>query len=410
MKRVVVTGMGALCSHGDDVASIWAALYWGETRIAPINADTHFDSEKYQQTRGKVVAAIPHTDDQLRDIIDPNDRQLKRWDRHQLFALIASSEALKQAGNLGNIDRTRFGISVGTGDGGLTTGFASDERLLAGQKLPPSANLGELPNIFAGYLANRFGLKGPSFVHCTACAASAHAIMHGADQIALNRADVMLVGGAEAAITPFGIGSFAAQGAMGSGSRPYQTKRDGFVMGEGSAMLVIESEEHALNRGARILARVAGYGATTDGNTEGTITAPDADGGYRSAKIALQMADLDPTDIDYVNTHGTGTMADAIELSGIDRWSKRPLTVSSTKSSHGHLLGAAGALEAVLSIMMIKESRVLPTAGLTVRNLDPDCAIVHHVIDSPLSAKLRHVLSNSFGFGGTNATLIFSKS
>lgn len=413
MTKVVVTGIGAVCSHGMNIAEIWDSIIHDGNRIAPINSDTHFDSSKYKQTRDKVVAAVGRTDDQLREHIDPENRKLKRLDRHQLFALIAAKNAHdSNLVTLVGVDKTRFGVSLGTGDGGLKTGFQSDMLLFEDKPLGPFANLGQLPNIFAGYVANAYGLKGPSTVHCTACAASAHAIRDGADQILLGRADLMLVGGAEAAITPFGIASFAGQKAMGSDSKPYQASRNGFIMGEGSAMLLLENEDHAKARGASIHAELAGYGATTDGNEENDITAPDLDGGYRSAMLALKMAKLAPVDISYINTHGTGTMADPIELSGIKHWGEgfgTRIPLSSTKSYHGHLLGAAGALESVLSIMMIKNDTLIPTRGLTRENMDVSCAEFNHVLAAPVQSKINHVLSNSFGFGGTNATLIFSR-
>lgn len=416
MRRVVVTGMGAICSHGNSVGEIFDAIEGGSNHISAIDQRTHFDSSLYKQTTGRVAAAVPYTDDELIERMGSEyAKELKRYDRHQLFARHAASEALLSAFKKLPHDRERFGVSVGTGDGGLATGFESDVRLIKGEKggkLSPFANLGELPNIFAGQIANHFGLKGPGFVHCTACAASAHAIMHGADQIKLDRADQMLVGGAEAAITPFGIASFAAQHAMGTDSRPYQGGRDGFVMGEGAAMLVLEALDHARARGATILAELVGYASTMDGVQGGAITAPDVQGGYRAAQLALDMADLFPEQIGYVNTHGTGTAADAIELDGIKKWSGSfagDILVSSTKSWIGHLLGAAGAIESVLSIEMVRRGLVLPTRALTLENLDLACEGVDHVMSNARVQNFEYVLSNSFGFGGTNATLIFQR-
>lgn len=410
--RVVVTGVGAICSHGSSVHDIWSALREGSSRIGPINPATHFDASRYSKAIKPdiVVAASPLTHDELALALDIDKPQ--RFDRHQLFALYAATEAMNMLGTY-TCDPERFGCIVGTGDGGLEADHVGVEKLLANSRLDPFANIRELPNIFAGMLANRFGLKGPNYVHCTACAASSHAIMHGADQIKLGRADMMLVGGAEAAITPFGIGSFAAQRALGTDSRPYQKERDGFVMGEGAAMLILESYEHARSRGARILGEIVGYASTADGNEGAQITDPDANGGQRAAELALRMANVSPELVDCVLTHGTATpVGDAAELAGIATWAGRyreHIAISALKSHVGHLLGAAGALATVIGIKMLQERTLIPTRGLSGENLDPACAGFDHIMGSPRVGMLAYLLVNAFGFGGTNASLVLER-
>lgn len=412
MTRVVVTGIGAICSHGANVPDIWAALKKGDSRIAPINPVTHFDATRYSKAikPETVVAASPLTHDELAMALSIDKPQ--RFDRHQLFALHAATEAFSMLGTY-TCNPERFGCIVGTGDGGLEADHVGVEKLLANSRLDPFSNIRELPNIFAGMLANRFGLKGPNYVHCTACAASSHAIMHGADQIKLGRADMMLVGGAEAAITPFGIGSFAAQRALGTDSRPYQTSRDGFIMGEGAAMLILESFEHARSRGARILGEILGYASTADGNEGAQITDPDADGGKRATELALRMANVSPQFIDCVLTHGTATpVGDAAELSGIAAWAgpfRERVAISALKSHVGHLLGAAGALAAVVGLKMLEDRTIIPTRGLSGENLDSACAGFDHVMGSPREGMLAYILVNAFGFGGTNASLVLER-
>ena len=294
-----------------------------------------------------------------------------------------------------------------------TSSYVSTIELLKGKSLSPFANLRELPNIFGGLLAQRFRLRGPNHVHCTACAASAHAMQHAADLIKLDRADVIMTGGAEAVITPFAIASFCAQSALSNQSKPYQAERMGFLMGEGAAMLIFEEHAHALRRGAPIYAEVAGYGATADGDPASLITDPGLVGGMTAAQTALSMAECLPQHVDYVNAHGTGTPAgDPVELEGIALWAgptASTLPLSSTKSYTGHLLGAAAAIEAVLCVKSIVGSTILPTHGLTSENMDPDCTQVLHVMGKPLDRSVNVVLSNSFGFGGTNASMIFKR-
>lgn len=413
MKKVVITGIGAVSGNGTGVNEIWAALSNGVARRNKI-VDVHFDPTGHPayasgKTPIEIVCGNPLTNEELANLADIT--RFDRYDRHQLFALLASKEAM---GCLDGYDytseATRFGIAGGTGDGGLDEDYNSSLRLFEKKKLFPYTNLRELPNIFTGYIANTYGLQGPGFVHCTACAASAHALQDAVKTIHSDDADIMLVVGTEAAISPFGIGSFAAQRAIANESKPYQKSREGFLMGEGAAALVVESYEHAQARGAHILAEIAGYGATTDGVRGSTITDPDASGGARSALAALRKAGLHPSDIEYINTHGTGTpIGDAMEIKGIVSWAKHhanDILISSTKSFSGHLLGAAGAYELVLCVLMMRYRMILPTYGLTPDTIDGELPWVQHIMGKPVPYKGGAVLSNSFGFGGTNASVI----
>jgi len=412
MKEVVVTGMGAVCSQGTSVEQIWTALHVGASHMTPINPDTHFDASLYSRAIGDdvVVAASPLSHAELALLAKVEKPQ--RYDRHQLFGFIAAEEAFGTLKARDVCEPSRFGCITATGDGGLDAGQKAIERLLRNEKLDPFANVRELPNTHAGMLANRFELQGPNAVHCTACAASSHAIMQGADAIMLGRADMMLVGGTEAAITPFGIASFAAQRALGT-SRPYQKTRDGFVMGEGAAMLILEEKQHALARGAKILGRIAGYGSSADGIPGAQITDPHPLGGARATQLALHMAGLFARDINCVLAHGTATrVGDAAELEGIRSWMGKMaqrVPISAIKSHVGHLLGAAGAISTVVALKMLQTQTIIHTRGLSPDNLDPACADFDHVMGTPRSADLGWILVNAFGFGGTNASMIIAR-
>lgn len=414
MKKVVITGIGAVSGNGTGVNEIWAALSSGVAHRSKIS-EVHFDPTGHPayasgKTPIEIVCGNSYTNEQLAAFA--GIARFDRYDRHQLFALLASDEAMINSldGYDYTPEATRFGIAGGTGDGGLDEDYNSSLRLFEKKKLFPYTNLRELPNIFTGYIANTYGLQGPGFVHCTACAASAHAMQDAVKTIRSDDADIMLVVGTEAAISPFGIGSFAAQRAIANESRPYQKNREGFLMGEGAAALVVESYEHARARGANILAEIAGYGASTDGVKGGTITDPDASGGARSAFSALRKAGLHPGDIEYINTHGTGTpTGDGVEIKGILSWAKHhanDILVSSTKSFSGHLLGAAGAYELVLCVLMMKHGMILPTHGLSADTIDGELPWIQHVMGAPVPYEGGAILSNSFGFGGTNASVI----
>lgn len=420
MKRVVITGMGAVSGNGSSVSEIWNALLAEKADRCAITPDRYFDANSaakaYSTKEGLIntVCGSPLTVQQMAARLGiEGTARIRRYDRHQYFAFLAGEEAMANAGLAEHEIPHRFGCVVGTGDGGLNESYVSTIELLKGKGLSPFANLRELPNLFAGLLAQRFRLRGPNYVHCTACAASAHAMQHAADIIKLGRADVVLTGGAEAVITPFAIASFCAQNAISNHSKPYQKQRKGFLMGEGAAMLVFEDLDHALRRDAQIYAEVAGYGATADGDPDSLITDPGLLGGIIAARTALSMAGCLPEQVGYINAHGTGTPAgDPVELQGIASWAGAiapRLPVSSTKSYTGHLFGAAAALEGVLCVKSIAERKILPTYGLTPENIDPSCTQILHVMSTPLDREVDVVLSNSFGFGGTNAAIIFRR-
>lgn len=418
MRQVVITGVGAISGNGNNLPEIWSNLLQGEAHRSKI---THFpiDDPKYARScatakEGLIdtVCGSPLTNEELFALTGIS-KGVQRYDRHQLFAIVAVKEAIADAqGFMSGYFPHRIAILGGTGDGGLMESCLAHEKLSEGGKLDPFSNLRQLPNIFIGHIANMFGIQGPGFVHVTACAASAHALQDAARLIKLGEADAAVVVGAEAAITPFGIASFVAQRALSKESRPYQKDRIGFLMGEGAGALILEDREQAIARGATILAEVAGYGATTDGNTGAQITDPDFSGGARAAKLALDMAGITAEELTYINTHGTGTpVGDTAELKGIEWWAgtwAHKVLISSTKSFSGHLLGAAGAYELALCVTMLRKGYVLPTCGLTSENVDPEFAGFNHVMHT-IPFVGRFLLSNSFGFGGANASVVLKR-
>ncbi|MBV9331966.1 MAG: beta-ketoacyl-ACP synthase II, partial [Alphaproteobacteria bacterium] len=347
-------------------------------------------------------------------------KEQRRVDDFIIFGLAAAKQAVSDSGWQPNseAERERTGVLIGSGIGGLP-GIA-DAAILLHEKGPrrisPFFITGRLINLVSGYASIEFGFKGPNHAVVTACATGAHAIGDAARLIALDDADVMLCGGAEAAISRLGIAGFNACRALSTAfndapecaSRPYDKKRDGFVMGEGAGMVVLEAYEHAKARGARIYGEVAGYGLSGDAHH---ITAPaeNGDGGFRAMQMALKRSGLSASDIDYVNAHGTSTMADPIELAAVERLlgnSAAKASMSSTKSSIGHLLGAAGAVEAIFCLLAMRDQVVPPTLNLDDPDVETSIDLVPH------KARNRTVdvtMSNSFGFGGTNAALIFTK-
>lgn len=414
--RIVVTGLGAVSGNGLNVPNIWLNLSRGIASRVEITPEYYFDVHKFERAcrnpkEGIIttVCGVPLKNEEIAKLLAIDNAG--RYDRHQLFGLLAGHEAMSDSGLIEHTFPERFGCVVATGDGGLNESFQASELLIEGGRLTPHSNLRHLPSIFGSWLAREYRLCGPSHVHATACAASAHAIIHACDLIKLGRADAILCGGTEATITPLGIASFCAQRAISNHSRPYQKERSGFLMGEGSAMLVVEEYEHAISRGAFIYAEIAGYGATTDGDPSCSITEPRIQGGINSAKLALEMGGIQAKSVGYINTHGTGTtIGDIAELTGIQSWidhSTIPL-VSSTKSYSGHLLGAAGAYEALLTITMMLRKIILPTHELTRENMDPACNNSKPILFFDVKAReIEYALSNSFGFGGTNASILF---
>jgi len=417
MRRVVVTGLGLVTPLACGVEESWSRLLAGKSGARPI---TKF---KVDDLPARIACDVPRGDgsdatfnaDQW---VDPKEQ--RRVDDFIIFALTAAQQAVTDSGYVpkDEEERCRSGVLIGSGIGGLQG--IEEASILVHEKGPrrlsPFFIPGRLINLASGYVSIRFGYKGPNHAVVTACATGAHAIGDAARLIALDDADVMIAGGAEAAICRLGMAGFAACRALSTGfndtpekaSRPYDRDRDGFVMGEGAGIVILEEYEHAKARGAKIYAEVKGYGLSGDAHH---ITAPadDGDGGYRAMKMALKRAELAASDIDYVNAHGTSTpLGDEIELKAVERLfgnAAGKMSMSSTKSSIGHLLGAAGATEAIFSILAIRDQIVPPTLNLDNPSVQTDLDLVPH------KAKKREVkaaLSNSFGFGGTNASLILT--
>jgi len=417
MRRVVVTGIGLVTPLGCGVEETWSRLLAGRSgarRIAKFRTD---------DLATKIACDVPRGDgsngtfnpDQW---VDPKEQ--RRMDDFIIFGLAAAKQAVRDSGWVpkNEEERQRTGVLIGSGIGGLP-GIEEGSLLIENKgprRLSPFFIPGRLINLISGYASIEHGFKGPNHSVVTACATGAHAIGDAARMVALDDADVMLAGGSEAAICRLGIAGFNACRALCTAfndapekaSRPYDRDRDGFVMGEGAGAVILEEYEHAKARGAKIYGEVKGYGLSGDAFH---ITAPseDGDGGFRAMKMALKRSGLAASDIDYVNAHGTSTMADGIEAGAVERFlgnAASKTAMSSTKSSIGHLLGAAGAVEAIFCLLAMRDQVVPPTINLDNPNVDTQLDLV------PLVAKKREVratMSNSFGFGGTNATLIFSE-
>jgi 3-oxoacyl-[acyl-carrier-protein] synthase II len=417
MRRVVITGLGLVTPLACGVENSWSRLLAGQSGARPI---TKF---KVDDLPARIACSVPRGDG-TNGTFNPDQwldsKEQRRVDDFILFGLAAAQQAVTDSGwePKTEEDRERTGILIGSGIGGLE-GIEQASILVhekGPRKLSPFFIPGRLINLISGYASIRFGYKGPNHAVVTACATGAHAIGDAARLIMFDDADVMLAGGAEAAICRIGFAGFAACRALSTGfndtpekaSRPYDKDRDGFVMGEGAGVVVLEEYEHAKARGAKIYAEVSGYGLSGDAHH---ITAPaeDGNGGYRAMQMALKRAELTPSDIDYVNAHGTSTpLGDEIELGAVERLfgnASAKMSMSSTKSSIGHLLGAAGAVEAIFSTLAIRDQIVPPTINLDHPSVETKLDLVPH------TAKKREVkaaLSNSFGFGGTNASLILT--
>lgn len=414
MRRVVVTGLGLVTPLGCGVETTWQRLLAGQSGAGPI---TRFDPSRVQTTYACQVPLGDGSDGTFNadDWMEPKER--RKVDDFILYGIAAADQAVQDAGWTPEDEesRLRTGVMIGSGIGGLQS--IEQTTLLMAEKGPrrvsPFFIPGALINLISGQVSIRFGFKGPNHAVVTACSTGAHAIGDAARLIQFGDADVMVAGGAEAAICEIGIAGFNACKALSTkraddpkaASRPYDADRDGFVMGEGAGVVVLEEYEHAKARGAKIYAEVLGYGLSGDAYH---ITAPseDGDGGFRSMSAALARAGLEPKDIDYINAHGTSTMADVIELAAVERLlgdAASTATMSSTKSATGHLLGAAGAIEAIFSILAVRDQVAPPTINL-------DTPAVETPLDLAPNAKrerkINVALSNSFGFGGTNASLI----
>ena len=396
-QRIVITGIGGLCSLGTYAPAIWTSMREGRAAIGAITADS------VHELKGRLGAEIKALPEHGLD-----RRRLITMDRFSLLAVIAATEALGQSGlALADMDRSRIGAIVGTGIFGSETIEENFRALLLENKRPNVFSVPKvMPGAPAGQVSMQHGLRGPVFGVTSACASANHAISAAADQIRLGRADVMVAGGTDAALT-FGIlkGWDMLRALARDACRPFSADRDGLVIGEGAGMAVLETYEHAVARGAPILVELAGSGLSGDATD---IVAPTVEGPTAAMVAALADARLAPEDVDYVNAHGTGTKAnDEIETQAIRRaFGKHAdaLSVSSTKSMHGHCMGASGAIEMIACVNAIREGIVPPTAGY--REKDPACDLDV----TPNEAKKRQVraaISNSFAFGGTNAALVF---
>jgi len=408
-RRVVVTGVGLVSSLGIGTVPTWEALCAGQSGIRAI---TRFDAEGFgSRIAGEVRGFDPLNFVQKKDV--------KKMDVFIQYAIAAAEFARADAG----LDVTpeiapRVGVYLASGIGGFSTIEREHRALLKGgpRKISPFFIPAAIINLAAGHVSIRLGAKGPNSATCTACSASAHAVGDAFETIRRGDADIMVAGGSEAAITPMGVGGFAAMRALSTrndeptrASRPFDRERDGFVIGEGAGVIILEARDLALARGARIYAELVGYGMTGDAHH---LTAPpeDGNGALRVMQLAIAQAGIAADQVDYVNAHGTSTpFNDRIETLAIKRCfgdHARTLAISSTKSMTGHLLGAAGGLEAGIAVLAIREQVIPPTINL--ENPDPDCDLdyVPHV---KRTATIEYALSNSFGFGGTNASLLFKR-
>ncbi|MEK3779554.1 beta-ketoacyl-ACP synthase II [Paenibacillus sp. FSL R5-0810] len=407
-RRVVVTGMGVMTALGQDLDTFWNSLMEGKSGVSRIES---FDVSEYTT---QIAASMK--DFNPEDYMDR--KEARKMDRFVQFAVAAGSKALEDSGlEIGsNVDAERVGVSIGSGIGGL--GTWEDQHNILLEKGPKRVSPFFIPmmiaNMASGQMSINLGAKGPNTTQVTACATGTHSIGDSFRLIQRGDADVMICGGAEATIRPTGMAGFCAMRAMSTrndepekASRPFDTGRDGFVMGEGAGVLVLESLEHAQARGAKIYAEVIGYGLSADAHH---ITEPDPDGAARCMKMAIRDAGISPEEVDYINAHGTSTPVgdrsetQAVKLALCDHAYK--VAVSSTKSMTGHLLGAAGGVEAVICGLSLKHQRIAPTINL--ENQDPECDL-DYVPNHPREADLDVVMSNSFGFGGHNATIILKK-
>lgn len=417
MRRVVVTGLGLVTPLADGVEESWARLLAGQSGAGTI---TGFDPDGLATTYACEVPLGDGSNGTFNADTYMEPKEQRKVDTFIMFGLAAAQQAVEDSGwkPQDRESQERTGVLIGSGIGGLNS--IANTAILMEEKGPrrvsPFFVPGALINLISGQVSIRYGFKGPNHSVVTACSTGAHAIGDAARFIKYGDADVMIAGGAEAAICKIGIAGFNACKALSTkrgdepekASRPYDADRDGFVMGEGAGIVVLEEYEHAKARGAKIYAEVKGYGLSGDAFH---ITAPseDGEGGERSMRAALRDAGIEPKDIDYINAHGTSTMADVIELAAVERLlgdAAGSVTMSSTKSATGHLLGAAGAIEAIFSILAIRDQVAPPTINL-------DNPAVETPVDLAPNAKrerrIDFALSNSFGFGGTNASVVFGK-
>lgn len=416
LKRVVVTGLGAITPLGNTVPETWDSAVNGRSGAAPI---THIDTEKF-----KVKFACEVKNFKAEDFIDR--KEVRKMDLYTQFAIVAADEAVKDSGvDFETIDKDKVGVIYGVGIGGLRS--FEDEMLYyaetkdgVGPKFNPFFIPKMIADIAPGYISIKYGLRGPNFTTTAACASSTNAIIDACNYIRLGQANMILAGGAEAAISVAGVAGFSSMKALSTrndspetASRPFSHSRDGFVMGEGAACLVLEEYEHAKARGAKIYAELVGVGLSADAHH---ITAPhpEGEGAALVMQRTLEDAGMKPDEVDYINVHGTSTpLGDIAELKALKKVfgdSLYKANISSTKSMTGHLLGAAGALEAVLSVLAVKNGIVPPTINFTEGDEDPEIDYkLNLTFNKAQKREIRAALSNTFGFGGHNASVLFKK-
>jgi 3-oxoacyl-[acyl-carrier-protein] synthase II len=408
-ERVVVTGLGLVTPVGNDVASTWDALVAGRSGVGPI---TQFDAAGYASRIAGEVKGF-----------DPDDlfgrRDARRMDRFTQFAMATAGQALEDSGlRIEEDNARRFGVVIGSGVGGIITIVEQVELLSKSgpRRVSPFLIPMMLPDTAPGQVAIAYGLKGPNFAVISACATGANAIGEAAEVIRRGDADMMLAGGAEACVMPLACAGFSSMQALSTrndeperASRPFDAERDGFVIGEGGGVVVLESETHARARGAHLYGEVVGYGATADAYH---ITAPDetGDGAARAMQAALDQAELDPGQIGYLNAHGTSTLlndkGETAAIKGVFGDYAYQLPISSTKSMTGHLLGAGGAVEAVITLLALRDGVLPPT--INYENPDPECDL-DYVPNKARHVSIEYAMSNSFGFGGHNACLVLKR-
>ena len=408
-RRVVITGLGVVTPLGNDVREFWRNLLQGKSGVGPI---THFDTTDFAtKFAAEVKAFDPH------DYIDK--KEARRMDLFTQFAVVAAENAVKDSGLLvADLPKERVGVIIGSGIGGMSTFEAQSRTLMerGPRRISPFFIPMMISDIAAGYISIRYGFRGANFATVSACASSSHAIGEAFRTIARGDADVMVTGGAEATITPLGVGGFNAMKALSTrneapekASRPFDLDRDGFVIGEGSGIVVLESENHARERGARIYGEVAGVGYSADAYHI-TAPAPDGGGATSAMRLALKASGMKREEIDYVNAHGTSTPhGDAAETRAVkevfgDHAYK--MSVSSTKSMIGHLLGASGGVEFIVTTLSVHEDQVHPT--INQETSDPECDL-DYTANQAKKREVRAALCNSFGFGGHNVSIILKK-
>ena len=415
LRRVVVTGLGAVSPIGNDVPTMWENAKNGVSGAGPI---THFDAYLFKTQFACEVKGFDAT-------VAMDRRELRKFDVATHFGVAAAVEAVNDSGlDFEKVDRNRVGVIFGEGIGGLTT-LEDEVRTFvlnqeSGPRFSPFTIIKMISDMTTGLISIRYGLKGPNYVTTSACASSSNAIIDACDQIRLGRADVIISGGAEAAICNTGVGAFNAMHALSvrnddpkGASRPFSKSRDGFVIAEGAASLVLEEYEHAVARGAKIYAEIVGTGLTADAYH---ITAPhpEGEGAYRVMKAALEEAGLPLESVDYINVHGTSTyagdIAEAKAIKTLFGEHAYNLNISSTKSMTGHLLGGAGALEAVLTVLAVKHNVIPPTINHADDDEDPEIDYrMNFTFNKAQEREVNVALSNTFGFGGHNASIAFKK-